>query len=94
MKLKVQYTAQLRAAVGRAEEIVELPDNSSLDRLLTQLAQQWDSTAQSHLFVEPGRLRSSLILVLNGLAISVSDVAETQLRSGDVVILMPPIAGG
>ena len=45
--------AQLRAAVGQAEESVELPDGNSLADLLNQLATT-HSAARSHFVTETG----------------------------------------
>lgn len=94
MKLLVQYTAQLRAAVGRSEEEVDLPEKSSLADLLLHLSTRWNRAARSHLVTDSGQARLSLLLVVNGLAISVTEATGTVLRAGDVVTLMPPIAGG
>lgn len=94
MKLSVQYTAQLRTTVGRTEEIVDLPDGSSLAELLFHLAASWERAAQTHLVTNTGQVRPSLLLVVNGVAIRAGDAKDIVLQSGDAVILMPPIAGG
>lgn len=93
MKLHVQYMAQLRAAVGRAEEIVDFPEGSSLSELLVHLAER-RCEAAPHLINNAGQARSSLLLVVNDAAVAASEAATTILHSGDVVILLPPIAGG
>jgi molybdopterin converting factor small subunit len=92
--VRVQYTAQLRAAIGRGEEELELADGSSLADLLVHLASCWDRAAQAHILTDSGQPRLSLLLVVNGLAVAVSDAGKTILHAGDIVTLMPPIAGG
>jgi molybdopterin synthase sulfur carrier subunit len=94
MKLRVQYTAQLREAVGRPHDELELPEGSSLADLLRQLAVQMDEAAAAHLIAPGGRLRPSLLVVVNESATSIHVAAATVLRHGDVVLLLPPIAGG
>jgi molybdopterin converting factor small subunit len=94
MKLHVQYAAQLRAAVGRNEEEVELPDGSSLAELLVYLAANCGPGAEPHLLTDRRQVRPSLLLVLNDTAVPSSQAARTVLRTGDNVILLPPIAGG
>lgn len=94
MKVHVQYTGQLRAIIGFPEEVVELTDGGTLADLLSYLPKQWDRAAQTHILTESGQTRLSLLLVVNGLAIPVADAGKTLLRSGDIVTLMPPIAGG
>ena len=85
--------AQLRAAVGRAEEEVELPDGNSLVDLLNQLANT-HSAARSHFVTETGHARPSLLIVVNDSAVSAREAASTALHSEDIVTLLPPIAGG
>jgi molybdopterin converting factor small subunit len=94
MKLRVQYTAQLRAAVGRPHDDVDLPDGSSLAMLLDHLIQTLDAAAAAHLIAPGGHIRSSLLIVINETAAPVHAAATTELRHGDVVLLLPPIAGG
>jgi molybdopterin synthase sulfur carrier subunit len=94
MKLRVQYTAQLRAAIGRPEEEIDLPDGSSLEALLDHLVSQQGAAAATHLVTSSGEIRSSLLIVVNGTAMPVHSAAERQLKEGDVVLLLPPIAGG
>lgn len=94
MKLHVRYSAQLRAAVGCREEEVELSDASGLVDLLQKVACDRDDGARAHLLTDDGLVRSSLIVVLNGVAVSAISSASIRLNPGDVVTLLPPIGGG
>lgn len=94
MKLRVQYSAQLRAAVGRPHDELDLPDGSSLAELLDRLIGSLDETARTHLVAPGGGIRRSLLVVINESATPVHAAASTELRHGDVVLLLPPIAGG
>lgn len=94
MKLKVQYMAQLRAALGRSEEEVDLPAGSNLATLLGQLAAGACRGSESHLLTSAGQVRPSLLVVVNGSALPASKADATTLHDGDVVMLLPPIAGG
>jgi MoaD family protein len=93
MKLRVQYTAQLRSAIGRPEAEIELPEGSSVAMLLGHLAKNFDGTA-SHLLSADGQPHRSLLIVVNDAALATHDAPNTVLRCGDVVTLLPPIAGG
>jgi molybdopterin converting factor small subunit len=94
MKLRVHYSAQLRAAVGRPHDELDLPDGSSLAALLDGLIGQLDSAARTHLIAPGGGIRPSLLIVVNDAAAPVHAAASTELQDGDVVLLLPPIAGG
>ena len=93
MKLRVQYMAQLRTAVGRIEEVVELSVGTSLAELLNQLAST-HVAARMHFVTETGLARSSLLVVVNDSAVSTREAANTLLHADDIVTLLPPIAGG
>ena len=94
MKLRVQYTAQLRTAVGRPDDELDLPDGSSLAALLDHLIATLDDAAAAHLLAPGGHIRPSLLIVVNDAAAPLHAAAITELRHGDVVLLLPPIAGG
>jgi molybdopterin converting factor small subunit len=94
MKLRVQYTAQLRTAIGCAEEEVELPDGSSLAALLDHLANLRGHEAAKHLLTPGGDALHSLLVIINDSAQPASSARTTLLRPGDTVSLLPPIAGG
>ena len=94
MKLRVQYTAQLRTAVGRAEEDVDLPEGSSLHALLVQLAADRGRDVAMHLVTDAGEAQPSLLVAVNNAAVSAREAAATTVKCCDVVTLMPPIAGG
>ena len=93
MKLRVQYTAQLRTVVGHAEEVVELPPGTRLAELLAHLA-AIHPDAGPHLVTSTGQIRPSLLVALNETAVPRHAASTILLHEGDVVTLLPPIAGG
>jgi molybdopterin converting factor small subunit len=94
MKLRVQYSAQLRAAAGRPHDELDMPDGSSLAALLDRVVGLLDEAARMHLIGPGGGIRSSLLVVVNDAAAPVHAAASTDLKHGDVILLLPPIAGG
>jgi MoaD family protein len=93
MKLEVQYMAQLRTAVGRGSETVELAEGANLRDLLVHLANLHPDAAPL-LVTAAGRSCPNLLLVVNGSAVPGGDAASVELATGDAICLMPPIAGG
>ena len=81
MKIKVLYFGQARDASGKGEESLTLPDRSSVDLLLQR-------SSATH----PGiaKMKKILQVAVNE---DISDSGRV-LRDGDVVALLPPIAGG
>jgi molybdopterin converting factor small subunit len=93
MKLRMKYSAQLRTALQRGEETLELPDGSGLAAVLEHLART-DDAARPHLMSPAGQLHASLLIVVNDAAIPAREAASHLLRDGDTILLLPPIAGG
>jgi len=94
MRLYVQYSAQLRTAIGRAEETVDLPEGSSVHSLLQHIGNNRGEHVALHLFNRAGEAQPSLMVALNGSAIPPIAARSTALKAGDTIALMPPIAGG
>src|SRR5687768_492248 len=64
MPVRVRYTAQLRAAVGKAEEEIELPDGSSVAAVIEHVWARLPAAA-AYLQTAAGRPQPSLLVVLN-----------------------------
>jgi len=93
MKVHVQFAAQLRTAVGRTAAEIELPEGSTVSALVHHLAAQIQGAAP-HLFAAAGQMHRSLLIVINNSAVCSSRLHLTELNDSDVVMLLPPIAGG
>ncbi len=94
MRVRVSYHAQLRSAIGRPSDDVELVAGASVLTLLEQLASRADDNVCSHLFASPAVIRPSLLVVLNNAPLPHALAATTQLKDADSISLLPPIAGG
>jgi sulfur carrier protein ThiS len=94
MRMLVQYTAQLRTVLQRSEEEVELHERCSVAQLLTRIASQWHADATRFLLTSSGSLQPSLLVVLNSEVVPTRDAESVHVEPGDVVTLLPPIAGG
>ncbi len=94
MRLRVQYTAQLRSALGRAEEEIELPEGSNVSDLLAHLTTEVCREAAPFLLTPSGDIQPSLLVAVNAGAVLAREAQGVQIRSGDVVTLLLPIAGG
>lgn len=92
--IRVQYLAQLRDAVDRAEEEVEISTGCTLAELLSSLAGRHGQSAAPHLVTPGGKPQRALLTIVNETTIPAREAATTRLEEGDIVTLMPPIAGG
>jgi molybdopterin converting factor small subunit len=93
MNLRVKYSGQLRAATRCGEEEVGWNATGTLAELIAHLASRHDA-GRPHLLSDSGAIRPSLLIVVNDAAVTASDAHTSRLQDGDVVWLLPPIAGG
>ncbi len=94
VKVRVEYTAQLRAVAGCAEESVEVPEGSNLTQLLQLVANRQARDVASFLLTSAQELQPSLLIALNKAVVAPRDAHTVTITAGDVVTLLPPIAGG
>lgn len=94
MELRVEYTGQLRWAIGRSEERVELPEGATVSELLVHLGEQCGEQVRFHLLNHSGHMQLSLLVAVNGTGLGAGQAASTVLQHNDTIVLLPPIAGG
>lgn len=94
MRLRVEYTGQLRAAVGRSNENVELCEGSTASDLLKHLAMNCPNQVRTHLVNSAGQFQPSLLVAINGTAFVSNQLGSAVLNEGDSIVLLPPIGGG
>ena len=94
MRLRVQYTAQLRSATGRHEDLIELSEGDSIATLLSHLGEKYGDSVRSHLLTPAGRIQRSLLVIVNGVAHSAGHAESVLLHDHDCVEFLPPIGGG
>jgi len=88
MRITVQYLAQIRRAVGCAEEILDVPDGSLAD-LVRHLAVKHPDAAR--LFLGPtGEPSRSLLFFVNDAPFD----AAAKLPANAIVTILTPMAGG
>lgn len=85
MRLTVKYLAQLKRAAGIASEEIEVEAGCTVSSLLAMLARRAERTV--------GRFYSPALLVFVGEDLARPE-AERPLQDGDVITLLPPMAGG
>jgi molybdopterin converting factor small subunit len=92
MHVAVRYLAQLKQAAGSAGEQVEVPSPCSAEELLKHLAQLHGDTLRDLLLDAAGKRQPTILVFVGDVQVAPGDSA--QLRDGDVVTLLSPMAGG
>ena len=89
MRVTVEYWAHFRSAATVDAEDIEVPRDADVLAVLQCVASRHEAM-RSLLFEEGGEVRSGVLVSLGARSVS----SDAELTSGDVVRLMPAIAGG
>lgn len=90
MQVTVHYFAQLKRAAGVGSETVSLPSEVTLAQLVMQVAGNHDEAFRALVLDDSGQPQRALLYAVG------DDQADLgrQLRNGDVVTILAPMAGG
>jgi molybdopterin converting factor small subunit len=92
MRVVVKYLAQVKQAAGCPSEAVELNGDGSVAELMRRLAEQHGEPLRALLLGSAGMPHHALLLFVGGE--QVHGDSPRELRDGDVVTVLAPMAGG
>ena len=92
MNIKVEFSAQMKNAIGRATEEFTLYSGATVQALVRQIASREAEPLQNFLLGDNGALGGSILLFLNDEQILWPTPVE--LKDGDTLTIATPIAGG
>ncbi len=84
----------MREFTGRREDLIELEEGTSVGELLEMLSAKYGEKFRDYLYGVGEFEGLSLNFLLNGRNISLSEGFKTKLQDGDVLSILPPVAGG
>lgn len=88
-RVKVRLFHELRNQIGESEIEIEA---TTLNEVVQSLIQK-QSEVEDLLFDPQGRLRGHILFYVNNAVLNPPDLAR-KLNDGDLVLLVPPAAGG
>lgn len=91
MNIKVEYTAQLRAASDTTEESYEFESETSFGQLLRAIQDRHGEPLVAMLMDDESQLHRWILADRSG---SLVRESQTALEDGDTIRLMSPISGG
>jgi len=92
VKVHVECLGQLGRIAGKSVDLELGPSAHSVDSLLAAMAGRFGDEFRRIVLDEQGKTRPSLIVLVNGAVVAKSHPAT--LKDGDIVRLLPAIAGG
>ena len=94
-EIQIQYYGSIRAAAKKSEEKVEFAADTTVYRLLQQIARLYENDFRGELFEDNAKnLRDDLTVTLNGTIVEHKSALEISLKPGDVLALFPIFPGG
>lgn len=92
LKVITRYYASIREKLGKSVEEFELKDDASVIDFLEAFRAKYKGLVDN--FFDADGLRSGFAVALNGESLEPNAWRNTRLKDGDVVVILPPIAGG
>ena len=89
-QIEVHLFSTLREKVGKGKISI---DARNIKDALRKLENKFGDKFREELY-EKGRIKSHYIFLLNGRVIDVKALSQTKLSPGDILHIMPPVAGG
>lgn len=94
MKVTVRYYGVVREAINKRTEDVEVSDGSTIGDLMKHIVETKNPQLREMIYDKQGQVRDFLAYVINEVDVRSLDGFNTELKEGDVVLLLPPIGGG
>ena len=81
MKIKILYFSSLKDRLGKQTEKIDLPENSTVQNLISILREKYPNISDS---------LDNVMFALNEEYVD----KDSPLKDGDTVALIPPVSGG
>lgn len=92
MNITVEYHGQLRHLAQKESESCIVDDNTSIPEFITTISKNYDDTFRAILFDKSGTLLPSALILMDDEPVDREN--WPSLKDGDVITILPPIAGG
>lgn len=94
MNIHVLYRGQIKAKTGCNNEILAIEQGETMNTLMRHLRHKYGNTVEKMLYDDSGNFRQMIMVVLNGSQVLGEEDWDNELKEGDEIMLMSPIAGG
>jgi MoaD family protein len=96
MQISVCFFTVLREITGKKEEPLPFPDADRVTvyTVLRALGDRYGKAFSDYVFLETGEVKGFLQFFINGQSSAALDGLDSELQSGDVLAIVPPVGGG
>jgi len=94
IKIEARYYAYLREITGKSSEIIMVDKRPTINDVLKLIIDKYGEQMRKYVFDEKGEIRSNITIAINARKISRDSIKNYLLNDSDVLVIIPPIAGG
>jgi MoaD family protein len=97
VEVKVRFFTSLREIVGKREETLLVGDDKkvTVDLVLKIFSKKYGKPFAEYVYdAETGQPKNFLQFLLNGTSILTLNGLKTELKTGEVLAILPPVGGG
>lgn len=94
IKIETRYYAYLKELTGKNSEYIMIEEGSTVRNIINYIIEKYGERMRSYIMDNEGRIRSSITIAINAQKLNTELAMKHVLNDGDVVVILPPIAGG
>jgi molybdopterin synthase sulfur carrier subunit len=94
MSVKARFVGSLRSLSGGEIVTLELQKRLSLKEVMKRITEEKPKLNAAFVLSQPEKLRTALLILVNGKEISVLKGLETIIKNGDELVFVPVLHGG
>jgi molybdopterin synthase sulfur carrier subunit len=97
LQVSVRFFTSLRELIGKKEETLAFPEGEAItvDMILGSLVRRYGKPFTEYVYDQKtGEVKGFLQLLVNGKSVSTLSGLQTELETGDVLAILPPVGGG
>jgi molybdopterin synthase sulfur carrier subunit len=92
--VKARFVGSLRSLSGEEIVTLELQKRLSLKEVIRRIAEEKPKLNVVFVLSQPEKLRTAVLILVNGKEISVLKGLETTIKNGDELVFVPVLHGG
>jgi molybdopterin synthase sulfur carrier subunit len=92
--VKARFVGSLRSLSGEEIVTLELQNRLSLKEVIRRITEEKPKLNGVFVLSQPEKLRTAVLILVNGKEISVLKGLETTIKNGDELVFVPVLHGG
>ena len=92
--MKARFVGSLRSLSGEEIVTLELQKRLSLKEVIKRITEEKPKLNVVFVLSQPEKLRTAVLILVNGKEISVLKGLETKIKNGDELVFVPVLHGG